>query len=51
MTVFKSFLDIFKKNSELESLYDLDLIEETSHRAYLKRMALDLVLNYVARSI
>lgn len=51
MTVFQSFLDIFKKNSELESLYDLDLIEETSHRAYLKRMALDVVLNYVARSI
>jgi len=51
VTVFQSFLDIFKKNSELESLYDLDLIEETSHRAYLKRMALDVVLNYVARSI
>lgn len=51
VTVFQSFLDVFKKNSELGRLYDLELIEEKSHRAYLKRMALDVVLNYVGRAI
>lgn len=51
MAIYQSFLDIFKKNSELEYLFDLELAEETSQRAYLKRMAIDTVLNYVGRTV
>lgn len=51
MSKFQSFLDIFKKNSELEYLFDLELANETSQRAYLKRMAIDTVLNYVGRTV
>ena len=32
-------------------MYDLELIQDTSKRAYLKRMAIDAVLNFVGRSI
>lgn len=48
---FQSFLDVFKKNSEIEYLFDLELIDETSERVYLKRMAVDMVLNYVGRTV
>lgn len=51
MATFQSFLDVFKKNSELESLFDLDLINEASERAYMKRLAIDTVLNYVGRTV
>ncbi len=51
MAVFQSFLDVFKKNSELEWMYDMDFIKDQSERAYLKRMAIDSVINFVARSV
>lgn len=44
-------MDVFKRNSELEYLFDLELVNETSQRAYLKRMAIDIVLNYVGRTV
>lgn len=51
MGSFQSFLDVFKKNSEIESLFDLEILDETSERVYLKRMAVDTVLNYVGRTV
>ena len=51
MTVFQSFFDIFKKNSELEWMYDMDFVSDTSSRAYLKKMAIDSCLNFVGRTI
>lgn len=51
VAVFESFLDVFRKNSEIEHMFDLDLINETSQRAYMKRLAIDTVLNYVGRTI
>lgn len=41
----------FTKNSEIDWLFDLDLIQDTSERAYLKRMAIDSVLNFVGRTM
>lgn len=47
-----SFLDsVFKRNSELEWMFDLDLVQETSHRAYLKKMALETCINFIGRAI
>lgn len=43
--------DILKRNSELEWMYDLDLIYETSQRAYLKKMALETCINFIGRTI
>ncbi|WP_277674555.1 phage portal protein [Piscibacillus halophilus] len=43
--------DVLKRNSELESLFDLDLINETHHRAYLKQMALETNINFIGRTI
>lgn len=51
MATFQSFLDIFKKNSELDYIYDLDLIQETAERAYLKKMAIDTVIDFVGRTV
>lgn len=51
MAVFQSFLDVFKRNSELEWMYDMEFIKDKSERAYLKRMAVDSVINFVARSV
>lgn len=46
------FLDtILRRNSELESLFDLDFSNETSHRAYLKKMALEACINFIGRTI
>lgn len=41
----------FTKNSEIDWMFDLDLIQDTSERAYLKRMAIDSVLNFVGRNM
>lgn len=51
MAIFQSFLDVFKKNSELEWMYDFDFISDTSGRAYLKKMAIDSCINFVGRTI
>lgn len=46
------FLDsVFKRNSELEWLFDLELTNESSHRAYLKKMALETCINFIGRTI
>lgn len=43
--------NVLKRNSELEWLYDLDFADDTSHRAYLKKMALETCINFIARTI
>jgi HK97 family phage portal protein len=43
--------DILRRNSELEWMFDLDLTYETSHRAYLKKMALETCINFIGRTI
>ncbi|MBO0961450.1 phage portal protein [Neobacillus sp. MM2021_6] len=46
------FLDtVLRRNSELESLFDLDFTYETTHRAYLKKMALETCINFIGRTI
>lgn len=42
---------VLRKNKELESLFDLDLFEEPTHRAYLKKMALETCINFIGRTI
>ncbi|MGM7682650.1 phage portal protein [Cytobacillus sp. Hm23] len=43
--------DILSRNSELEWMFDLDLTNETSHRAYLKKIALETCINFIGRTI
>jgi len=46
------FLDsVLKRNSELSWMFDLDLLDETPHRAYLKKMALETCINFIGRTI
>jgi len=46
------FLDsVLKRNSELESLFDLDFTNETTQRAYLKKLALETCINFMGRTI
>ncbi|MFB4471818.1 phage portal protein [Oceanobacillus caeni] len=45
------FLDVFKKNKDLGFMLDLDLIEDTSSRVYMKRLALQICINFIARTI
>lgn len=42
---------VLRRNSELESLFDLDFTYDTSHRAYLKKMALETCINFIGRTI
>ncbi|GEM02989.1 phage portal protein [Halolactibacillus halophilus] len=42
---------VLRRNSELESLFDLDLIDETNHRYYLKQIALETNINFIGRTI
>ncbi|WCR29724.1 phage portal protein [Paenibacillus thiaminolyticus] len=47
-----SFLEsVFKRNSELESLFDLDLLYDSTSRSYLKKMAIETCINFVGRTI
>lgn len=43
--------DVLKRNSELELMLDLDFVNETTHRAYLKKMALETCINFIGRTI
>ncbi|MCZ0828263.1 phage portal protein [Brevibacillus laterosporus] len=45
------FLDILRRNSELESMFDIDFYDDPSHRSYLKDMALETCLNFIGRTI
>lgn len=51
MVKFSSWFDIFKRNEELADLTGLDLAQDTSNRAYIKRIAIDTVINFVARTV
>lgn len=39
------------RNSAIEFSYDLELVRETSNKAYIKRWALDTCINHIARTI
>ncbi|MBU7228486.1 phage portal protein [Staphylococcus pseudintermedius] len=42
---------VFKKNSELSWMYDLEFLQDKSKKAYLKQIALNTVVEQVARTI
>jgi HK97 family phage portal protein len=42
---------VLRRNSELESLFDLDFADGVDGRAYLKKMALETCLNFIGRTI
>ena len=42
---------VLRRNSELESMFDLDLVYETTHRSYLKKIALETCINFIGRTI
>ncbi|GGA99691.1 phage portal protein [Macrococcus hajekii] len=44
------FADAFKRNLEIRDALDLDIIGDPSQRAYLKRIALDTCINFIART-
>lgn len=54
-----TFSDLFKRNKQIEKdtnefwdyFWDLEFVSDKSERAYLKKMAIDRVLNFVARSV
>lgn len=51
MSIFSSFLDVFRLNSELAHSYDFDLIQNRTKRVYLKTLAIENVANFIGRSI
>ena len=42
---------VFKRNSELETLFDFDIFYDSMDRSYLKKMALETCVNYIGRTI
>lgn len=44
-------MDIIKKNKELEITFDLDLIEDTSNRIHMKKIAIQTCINLIAKTI
>lgn len=42
---------IWKRNSELEWMYDLELIEDKTSQTYLKRLAIQICINKIASTI
>jgi HK97 family phage portal protein len=46
------FLDtILKRNSELETLFDFDIIEDTSKKIHMKKLAIQICVDMIARTI
>ncbi len=46
------FLDtILRRNSELESMFDMDFVQELGSKPYLKKMALETCINFIGRTI
>src|SRR5690606_32436436 len=46
------FLDaVFKRNSELNSLFDFELIEDTSKKIHMKKLAIQICVDMIARTI
>jgi len=43
--------EVLGRNKEIASMMDFDLLGEPTHRAYLKKMALETCINFIARSI
>lgn len=42
---------VFRRNRELEWLFDLDIPYDASHKSYLKKMSLETCINFIARTI
>lgn len=51
MSVFSSFAEIFTQRHDSSFIYDLEEYESTAERAYMKRLAIDEVINFVARAV
>lgn len=51
MTLFSNFFDLFTRRKDASYIYDLDLIQDISNRAYLKKLAIDTCIDYVARAV
>lgn len=51
MGLFDGLAKIFTKNKEIADMLDFDFVTDASSRAYLKRMALESVLNFVSRTM
>ena len=45
------FGDVFKRNLEIRDMLDLDLASDPATRSYLKRIALETNINFIARTI
>jgi len=43
--------DAFRKNKELEQMYDLDLIESTSERIHQKKLAVQTCVDFIGRTV
>lgn len=42
---------VLGRNKEIAEMMDFDLLPEPTHRAYLKKMALETCINFIARSV
>lgn len=51
MIIISIFDRILGRNEAIEFSYDFELLHETSHKAYIKKWALDTCINHIARTI
>ncbi|MDE3295902.1 phage portal protein [Lacticaseibacillus rhamnosus] len=50
MSIFKSIWDLVTKRQDLSFMFDSDMWEADAQRAWLKRMAIDTNVNFIAKS-
>ncbi|WP_461240657.1 phage portal protein [Paucilactobacillus sp. N302-9] len=51
MASFKNFMELFTRRQDASYIYDADLLDDIGNKVYAKRMAMDKVINFIARSI
>ena len=42
---------VFRRNEEIDWMFDLDLLEKSSDRIYLKQLAIQICVNHIADTI
>lgn len=42
---------VFRRNEEIDWMFDLDLLKDTSERAYLKKLAIQICVNHIADTV
>ncbi|BAP85521.1 phage portal protein, HK97 family [Paucilactobacillus hokkaidonensis JCM 18461] len=51
MAIFENFMELFQKRQDASYMFDVDYLDDVGDKIYAKRMAVDKVINFIARAV